>query len=154
MQLYLVQHGEAVAKDVDPDRPLSERGMADVAHITGFMKNAGVSLEKILHSGKTRAEQTANILAGELLGQGEAAAISGISPNDPVEPFLQEIENWTVETLVVGHLPFMAKLVAHLVVNNEIALTAYQPGSVVCLAKGEDEHWQIQWMLRPELLSQ
>ena len=26
MRIYLTQHGEAVPKDVDPDRPLSEQG--------------------------------------------------------------------------------------------------------------------------------
>jgi len=30
MRVYLVQHGEAVSKEENPDRPLSEKGAADV----------------------------------------------------------------------------------------------------------------------------
>jgi len=26
MRLYIVQHGDSVPKDIDPDRPLSDRG--------------------------------------------------------------------------------------------------------------------------------
>ena len=33
MRLYLVQHGEAVAKEVDPDRPLSEHGREDIVRL-------------------------------------------------------------------------------------------------------------------------
>ena len=56
--------------------------------------------------------------------------------------------------LVVGHLPFMAKLVSHLLVEDENRLTtAYQPGTVVCLERVDDDRWQIDWMIRPELLS-
>jgi phosphohistidine phosphatase len=56
------------------------------------------------------------------------------------------------DTLVVGHLPFMARLVSHLVVEDEDKpLTAWQPGSIVCLERADHTHWQINWMLRPEL---
>jgi phosphohistidine phosphatase len=47
----------------------------------------------------------------------------------------------------------MAKLVAYLVVEDENKLiTAYQPGSVVCLESLDNTCWQINWMMRPELL--
>ncbi len=152
MQVYLVQHGEAVAKEIDADRPLSSQGESDVAGMAKFLKGV-VTVNKILHSGKTRARQTAEILAETVLKEGDITAVSDINPNDPVDKFVTRINEWTEDTLVVGHLPFMAKLVAQLVSNNEATVvTAYQPGSVVCLARDEDSNWQILWMLRPELL--
>jgi phosphohistidine phosphatase len=55
--------------------------------------------------------------------------------------------------LVVGHLPFMTKLVSHLLIEDEDKLiTAWQPGSVVCLQRENGTHWQLNWMIRPELL--
>ena len=33
MKLYLVQHGDALTKESDPDRPLSDRGRADVTEM-------------------------------------------------------------------------------------------------------------------------
>ena len=57
MKLYLTQHGLAVAKDVDPERPLSEQGRRDVRRLVDFLADAGVRVKQVLHSGKTRAEQ-------------------------------------------------------------------------------------------------
>ncbi|MEA3276673.1 MAG: histidine phosphatase family protein, partial [Pseudomonadota bacterium] len=67
MRIYLTQHGLAVPKDVDPDRPLNERGREDMRRLADFLDKAGVHVEQVLHSGKTRAEQTAAILAEALL---------------------------------------------------------------------------------------
>jgi hypothetical protein len=36
MRVYLVQHGEAVAKDVDAERPLTEKGAEDVKKVAEF----------------------------------------------------------------------------------------------------------------------
>ena len=69
MRIYLTQHGLAVPKDVDPDRPLSEQGRQDVQRLADFLKNTGAQVEQVLHSGKTRAEQTATILAPALPGR-------------------------------------------------------------------------------------
>lgn len=150
MKLYLVQHGEAVAKEVDAQRPLSAEGQVDVAAMAVFL-GGRLQTVRIVHSGKRRAEQTAELLA--VAGQ-PVETIYGIAPNDAVEPFVQQLRQWHDDTVVVGHLPFMAKLVATLVTGSgERAITAYQPGSVVCLETVEGGHWQIQWMVRPELLA-
>ncbi len=45
MRLYLVQHGEAVTKAVDPDRPLSEQGRADVERLAIWMGAQGVEVD-------------------------------------------------------------------------------------------------------------
>jgi Histidine phosphatase superfamily (branch 1) len=66
MRLYLMQHGAALAKDVDPARPLSEQGEQDVRRIAAFLARAGVGVGRIWHSGKRRAEQTAELLAAAL----------------------------------------------------------------------------------------
>ena len=154
MQLYLVQHGEAVAKEIDVDRPLSTQGASDAKNVAMFLSDAGIKVSRIQHSGKTRAKQTAEIFADALAVKDQVTAISGINPNDAVDDFINRLNEYTDDTMVVGHLPFMAKLVAQLITKKiEIILTAYQPGSVVCLAKDEEDCWQIAWMLRPELFN-
>lgn len=154
MKLYLVQHGEALSKDIDPGRPLSRQGEDDVGRVAVFLEQARVSLHTILHSGKMRAHQTADILAEALLLQrGETRAIEGIAPNDSVEDFAARLGELKHDTMVVGHLPFLAGLVACLVGGrDEPAPVAYRPGGVVCLQRDEAGHWQILWMLRPDLL--
>ena len=153
MKLYLVQHGAACAKDVDPERPLTDAGRADVERLAAMLGRAGVRVERVIHSGKLRAEQTAQCLA-DTLAPGVALESSGIiNPNDNPKAFDWQSGSWDHSTLVVGHLPFMAKLVAHLVTNDENRpLTAFQPGSVVCLEREDGSDWLINWMIRPELL--
>ena len=152
MQLYLVQHGEALSKDIDPDRALSEAGRKDVQRLASFLAGK-VRVERVLHSGKTRARQTAEVLAAVVAPDLKVEQFGGLSPNDPVEHFVQHVEEWGEDLLVVGHLPFMAKLVVRLTAGSEErSLVAYRPGSIVCLEMGEGTGWKVQWMIRPELL--
>ena len=39
MALYLVQHGQSLPKEVDPDQGLSEKGVAETERIAGVAKN-------------------------------------------------------------------------------------------------------------------
>ncbi len=152
MQLYLVQHGEALTKDIDPDRALSEAGRKDVQRLASFLAGK-VRVARVLHSGKTRARQTAEMLATSVAPDLKVEQFGGLSPNDPVESFVQHVEKWSEDLLVVGHLPFMAKLVARLAAcSEERGIVAYRPGSIVCLETGQGPDWQVQWMIRPELL--
>jgi phosphohistidine phosphatase len=154
MKLYLVQHGEACAKEVDPNRPLTEQGQADIDRLAVLLKQAGIHVERVIHSGKLRAQQTAERLA-MAVAQGVELEISGLmNPNDNPKAFDWQSESWDRDTLIVGHLPFMAKLVSHLLIDDETRpITAYRPGSIVCLEHNNEAHWQINWMIRPELLS-
>jgi phosphohistidine phosphatase len=154
MKLYLVQHGEALPKEENPDRPLSAKGEKDVRALAAFLGKAGISAGRILHSGKTRARQTADLLAAALAPGGAAAAIEGLAPKDPVEPIAAQIADWQDDAVLVGHLPFMVRLVAHLMTGGEEeTIVVFQPGSMVCLERSEADAWTINWMLRPELLS-
>jgi phosphohistidine phosphatase len=153
MKLYLLQHGEACAKDIDPDRPLTDRGKADVDRLASFLKHADVSVERVIHSGKLRAVQTAEHVAKAIAPGLELESSGIINPNDNPKAFDWQSDSWDRDTLVVGHLPFLAKLVSHLVVEDDTrAITAYRPGSIVCLQRENATHWQIDWMIRPELL--
>ena len=153
MKLYLVQHGEACTKDVNPDRPLTDQGEADIDRLAEFLKQAGIQVDRVLHSGKLRAVQTAERLANAIAPGVEVEASGLINPKDNPKAFDWQSESWDRDMLVVGHLPFMAKLVSHLVIEDDDKLiAAYQPGSIVCLERLKDAHWLINWMIRPELL--
>lgn len=153
MKIYLVQHGKAVAKEVEPERPLTEEGISDVQRVGRALKHAGVEVKRVIHSGKLRAQQTAEILATEISPMLQLETSNLINPNDNPGSFDMQTASGSIDTMVVGHLPFMSKLVSHLVIGNDKhMLVAYQPGSVVCLELIEKDNWQINWMVRPELL--
>ncbi|UCG17179.1 MAG: phosphohistidine phosphatase SixA [Phycisphaerales bacterium] len=153
MKLYLVQHGAAVPKEEDPDRPLSETGAADVRNTAAFLARAGVRASVILHSGKTRAAQTAERLAASVGAGDPPETVAGIAPLDPTSGFAATVNEWAADTIVVGHLPFLGKLVSRLIAGNEAKPTVtFRPGGVVCLERDEGGSWSIAWMMRPELL--
>lgn len=154
MRLYLVQHGEAMSEDVDPDRPLSDSGRTDVARVAGFLAEAGVTVDRVLHSGKTRARQTADAYAAALSpGAVVAEADGGIAPKDPTDWLADAAGGWTADVLVVGHLPFMARLVSRLAAGDEDAgVAAFTPGTVVCLERNDAAGtWAIASMVGPTL---
>ena len=152
MRLYMVQHGEAKSKEQDPERSLTEEGRGDVERLAVFLKKSGVSVGRVIHSGKLRAKQTAEIMAGAMAKGVTTETSEIINPLDPPEPFAKLVSEWDADTLVAGHLPFMARLVALLVTGDpEQIVVSYQPGSVVCLERDADGKWAVAWMLRPEL---
>ena len=155
MHVYLVQHGAAMPKDENPERPLSESGREDVKRIASFLARSRISTARVIHSGKLRAAETALLLA-EVLGPGNVVEENAgqLAPGDPVEPVFATIDGWTEDTIVVGHLPFMSKLVSLLVTGNQDkTVVHFKPGAVACLERGENGGgWTVQWFVRPELL--
>jgi phosphohistidine phosphatase len=153
MKLYLVQHGTALTGEVDPARPLSESGYQDVQAMADFLKGAGIRVERVWHSGKLRAEQTAHLLAKAVLPRGKIEQVGGIGPNDDMAGFVSDADVWEQDILVVGHLPFLSRLVARLITGDpEHQVVGFVPGSVVCLERCDIDRWILLWMIRPDLL--
>lgn len=153
MRLYLVQHGEAESEEVDPERSLSAKGLQDVTKVAAFLRKLGLRVAAIRHSGKTRAAQTAEFLASVVAGDSGVIRTSGLSPNDPVGPLVEEIKGSADDLMVVGHLPFLGKLASALTTGSESAsIVAFQQGGVVCLERDEGATWRVRWMIVPEIL--
>jgi len=153
MRLYLVQHGEAKTKEQDPDRPLTARGESSVDRIAVLVKAAGICVGAVWHSGKTRAAQTAEILRSSLASTEGIVVHDGLEPNDPIEPVQRELAGVSADIMIVGHLPFLSKLVSALLIGDEtIELVAFQNGGVVCLERGEEKgRWRLSWAVVPDL---
>jgi phosphohistidine phosphatase len=71
MAIYLVRHGEAKNKKEDLSMSLSEKGISDSEKISKQVSRIlalqGLSINRIFHSGKLRAKQTAEILAKHIM---------------------------------------------------------------------------------------
>ena len=154
MKLYLVQHGEALSEDEDAGRPLSPRGQRDVQDMADMLGAAGIRVARVWHSGKRRAEQTASLLARCVCPGCRIESVEGIKPNDSTAEFSQDVDVWEEDTLIVGHLPFMSRLVSRLVTGEpEGEPVSYYPGSVVCLERSGAHRWHVLWMLRPDVFA-
>jgi len=153
MRLYLVQHGEAKSEEVDPDRPLTENGARRARQLAAFLRPLKLSLRAVYHSGKTRAEQTARILASALETARGLVQREGLGPKDPIRSVKDELAHAREDLMIVGHLPFLGKLASALLAGDESAdLIAFHYGAVLCLERGEDGAWRARWMLVPDIV--
>jgi len=150
MTLYLVQHGDALDKAQDPGRPLSQRGVSDTRRIGTVAAGYGVRPAQILHSGKTRARQTAAILAELLQPPGGVQASPGLGPRDEVSALVHRLDE-LADAMIVGHLPFLARLASLLVAGDaDCPVFAFQNGGIVCLCR-DGSGWVIRWALMPQV---
>lgn len=153
MKVYLMQHGKPVAKEEDPQRPLSDRGKKDVQRMADFLRKSGVKVEEVLHSGKTRARQTAEIMASGLNPGLEPKQGRGLSPLDEVKGIADRIRGAKRDLLIAGHLPHLAKLTSLLIAGSEsVPVVIFQQGATVCLEKVEGDRFSLAWMIVPELI--
>ncbi len=153
MRLYLVQHGEATDKEIDPARPLSEKGKTDVSKIAKFLKEKKLNVESIWHSTKRRAIQTAQILAESIIPKEGIIEKQGLAPNDPLDKLYQELTRENKDLMIVGHLPFLQKLSSLLLTNSEnYKVIAFSPGGVICLEREDGGNWHLIWAITPELI--
>jgi phosphohistidine phosphatase len=93
MALYLIQHGQSLPKDQDPQKGLSKEGVAETERMAQLAKNYGVRVSNITHSGKTRARQTAEIFEATLQPSGGIQERSGLNPLDDVTVFAKTIDD-------------------------------------------------------------
>ena len=152
MSIYLVQHGLSLPKDVDPQKGLSDEGRADVKRIAGVAQGYGIQVAKILHSGKSRAQQTAEIFAEYLSPAGGVDRLDGLKPLDDVVPIASTLDPHS-NTMYVGHLPFMERLAAFLLTGSHAKpVFKFQNGGIVSLYEEADlGSWVIKWALMPKI---
>lgn len=153
MRLYLVQHGEALPEEVDPDRHLSEKGAAEVEKVARFLRLLKLPVAAVWHSGKPRAQQTAEVLAAALAKKPSVVRRDGLAPKDPVGPVRAAVERSGKDLMIVGHLPLLEKLAASLVTGAKSReVVAFRYSGVVCLENADDSGWKVAWMIVPDLI--
>jgi phosphohistidine phosphatase len=149
MRLYLVQHGEAKSEEVDPERSLTEAGREATEKMADLASRLGLEVNAIRHSGKTRARQTAEIF-GKVLSPSEGVkSVEGLGPVDDVAQAAGSFKDGYKNIMLVGHLPFMEKMVAYLTTGDpEKDVIEFHNSGVVCL-EGSGEDWMVSWQLLP-----
>jgi phosphohistidine phosphatase len=148
MWLYLVQHGEATSEEKDPERPLTERGVVDVHRVARKAAEAGiVTAVRVVHSGKTRARQTA-----EAWGQALGVPVDegqDLSPRADASMWAMRVAARAEDVMLVGHLPHLAELAALLLTGDkQQTIVAFQQAGLVGLEQ-IDGRWLVSLVLPP-----
>lgn len=151
MLLYLVQHGQAKSEEENPERPLTDTGRKDVEAVMLLMMRFGaISASRVLHSGKLRAAETAEIIATKL--DAESAEVDGLDPNDDPGIWESRLAETELDTLLVGHMPHLSRLTSRLLTGDaEVDLVEFANGGVVCLSD-ESGGWRLRWSIAPSLV--
>jgi phosphohistidine phosphatase len=153
MKLYLVQHAEAQPKEIDPERHLTKKGIADARKMAAFLKPLKLSIGVIWHSGKTRSVDTAEILSGALTVKRGIKQHEGLGPDDSVKPVAEEIARLDDDVMIVGHQPFLSKLASVLITGQkDESVVSFTYAGVVCLQGIGSGRFTVRWMITPELL--
>jgi phosphohistidine phosphatase len=108
---------------------------------------------RILHSGKKRALETAELFAISINPRAEVNEVGGLKPLDDPRIWYDRILNTEEDTMLVGHLPHLNKLASLLLKGDmEKGSVNFKMGSVVCLENPGEGNWSIEWMVIPAMV--
>jgi len=151
MKLYLVQHGKARSEAEDPNRDLTVEGEKEVKVVAERAREMKLNPAWIYHSGKRRAEHTAEIIGKAL--DIPIGARSGLGPLDEVSLWAEKINQGQENLMLVGHLPHLEKLASYLIAGDEaLRPLLFRNGSINCLEQKENRKWAVRWVLTPEMI--
>jgi phosphohistidine phosphatase len=112
----------------------------------------GLGIEAVLHSGKLRARQTAEVLAERLQPSPSVAELAGLLPNDDPQDVLGALARQPRSCLLVGHLPHLDRLASLLLIGDPARrVIGFRMGGLVSLVR-DDAGWQVRWILTPEIV--
>ena len=106
MTLILVRHGAYLPKYVDPQEGLSEEGILEVKALLKKLQSQHISYDYVYSSPKTRAIETASILAKDTPIQ----QIDLLKPSSDPNNLYDYIQTLSGDCLLVGHNPLLSYL--------------------------------------------
>jgi len=146
MKLYLVRHATPVSEDVDSQRPLSDSGFLEARKSAEALSH--IRPVRIYHSGKLRALQTAEVFS-EATGASLEQA-DGLKPNDDPAIWAERLKAAVVpEVMLVGHLPYMAKMVGLLVKGDQNDLVMDFAPATVAILENKGDVWGLKGTFSP-----
>jgi phosphohistidine phosphatase len=147
--LFLVHHGDAVGADVNPMRPLSDRGRAEVDMLARKAAARGAKPDIIWHSGKLRARQTAEAYWKQCNPLASFSASRGLQPTDPTNWIVDALEGDTRQILLTGHFPHLPRLLGRLTTGNAEAGPVDFPLNGIVALEHVNGEWVERWRLEP-----
>lgn len=141
MNIYLVRHGEA---EIFGQNSLTKKGQQQALDMAYWYKNKNIPLDKIVHSSKLRAIETAEIFSKVLSVKTEQ--MDGICPEDSPVQFIKKIEAVAGNVLVVTHMPFIELVTSKL---SEHEASSIYFSNVTMVAFEKKEQWQQLWVQSP-----
>lgn len=154
MFIYLIQHAEAKKEEEDPERGLTLKGFNDIEKISKFLSSLKINVDKIFHSPKKRAKETAEVLEKYLRPKEGKEEAEGLNPLDEPEIWYDKILKLKKDIMIVGHLPHLEKFASLILTNDKTKkIINFKMAGVLCIKREEDKFF-IEWMIIPEILKE
>lgn len=160
MNLYILRHGIAVEHGAagyenDDERPLTSKGERKVWMIADAMKALEISFDLILSSRLVRARETAEIVAEAFKAKKRLELTDTLAPQESAKPLIEFLnEQGAVDdVLLVGHEPFLSRLVSLLISGNSHTWVLLKKGGFCKLSTDELKNGQcatLEWLLTPK----
>ena len=153
MRLYLAQHGSAKPESEDVARPLTDNGRRQAECVAAFLdRSERPRPARIAHSGKLRAQQTAEAFSAVWGGIPVEAAL-GLAPNDDPATWSSHLASVQEDLMLVGHLPYLQRLTGLLLCGDpDQDVVRFRNACILCLERS-DSGWSVLWHFHPALLS-
>ena len=133
--------------DVDPARPLSTSGRAEVDLLAQTAAARGVKPAVIWHSGKLRARQTAEAFWRRCNPLATFAAARGLQPTDPPTWIVDAVSAESKDIMLVGHFPHMPRLLAHLLSGRQDSAPVPFPMNGMVVLEELNGRWVESWRM-------
>jgi phosphohistidine phosphatase len=164
MNLYLMRHGIAAAKDDasvkhDGERPLTDKGIKRLRKAAKGVSRLRIPFDCVLTSPLMRARQTAEIVTRTLGIEDRLDEISGLAPESTVEHLLFGLTPYQdrKHLLLVGHEPLLSRFAAYVLGGQRPTDVSFdfKKGSL-CYIETEtltvSSPAKLHWLLTPKQL--
>ena len=162
MNLYLLRHGIAVDPSepgLDAERPLTPKGRRRLLQIVKAMAAMKISFDVIFSSPYVRAAQTAEIVVKSLKRQKQLKFTDDLKPGGNPRMLLEllnDLPPGPENILLVGHEPYLSKLIALLTAGNTSMEIDLKKGGL-CKVEVESLRYArcatFGWLLAPRHLA-
>ena len=167
VNIYILRHGIAAEPGApgiktDAERPLIPKGEQRLRAAAAAMEKMGLSFDAIISSPYLRAKQTAEIVAKILKLEKRLAISNDLVPGANPQALIRQLNGLKPapeNILLVGHEPFLSRLIALLSSGDTTATIDMKKGSLCKLEAEELEYGHcatLKWLLTPrqmELMS-
>ena len=144
MNLFILRHGVAsdpgedgLPKELkDADRPLSAKGKQKLWHAAAAMQTMEVKFDAVVSSPLLRARQTAQIVTEALELRRKLILTDNLMPDGSPKLLIEQLNDLgprTKNILLVGHEPYLSRLVAVLIAGTTTAAIGLRKGGLAKL---------------------
>jgi phosphohistidine phosphatase len=160
VNIFLLRHGIAAEPGApgiktDAERPLIPKGEQRLRAAAAAMEKMGLSFDVIISSPFLRAKQTAEIVAKILKLERNLTFSSDLIPGGNPQALIRQLNGLKPapeNILLVGHEPFLSRLIALLATGDTTAAIDMKKGSL-CKLETEDLEYghcaTLKWLLTP-----